>query len=127
MDYSLNVERMRMQQVVLAIDGGSGPGRLELRNAERFVLATLLLPRPSFYLVGSDLQLAGPVTGFVTVDGQAVIGTISDGQGTVVVDNMTVGVDTTPDAVHDYEIVLDNNNLEDGHQVTITYAVIEHG
>jgi len=127
MDYSLNVERLRMQQVVLAIDGGGGPGRLELRNAERFILATLLLPRPSFYLVGSDLQLAGPVTGFVTVDGEATIGTISDAHGTVVVDNMSVGIDATPDGVHDYEIVLDTNLLEDGHQVTITYAVIEHG
>jgi len=127
MDYSLNVKRMRMQQVVLAIDGGGGPGRIELRNSEGFILATLLLSRPSFYLVGADLQLSGPVTGFVTVDGVASLGTISDAHGTVVIDNMSVGVDVTPDETHDYEIVLDTIALEDGNQVTITYAVIEHG
>jgi len=127
MDYSLNVERMRMSQVVNAIDGAGGPGRIELRNSERTILATLLLPRPSFYLVGSDLQLTAPVTGFVTVDGEATIATISDAHGTIVCDNMTVGVDTTPDEVNDFEIVLDTTLLEDGKQITITYALIKHG
>lgn len=127
MDYSLNVKRMRMKAVLDSIDGGNGPGIIELRDSARVILCTLLLQRPSFYLVGEDLQLAAPTTGYVAIAGVATIGTISDGSGTLVVDEMTVGVDQTPDQIHDYEIVLDNTTLEVGKQVTITSATIEHG
>jgi hypothetical protein len=127
MDYSLNVKRLRMQAVLNSIDGGNGPGIIELRSDDRTILCTLLLPRPSFYLVGPDLQLCTPVTGFVSIAGVASLGTISDGSGILVVDLMTVGVDTTDDSVHDYEIVLDDTTLEVGKQVTITSATIEHG
>lgn len=127
MDYTLTVKRLRMTQVVNSIDGGNGPGRIELRNAERVVLATLLMTRPSFYLVGADLQLVSPTTSFVTVTGVASIGTISDGSGYIVIDNLTVGVDVTPDEIHDFEIVLDSIALEEGNQVTIYSATIEHG
>jgi hypothetical protein len=127
MEYTLNVKRLRMKAVVDSIDGGNGPGRIELRDEERNILATLLLQRPSFYLVGDALQLAAPTTGFVDIAGFAVIGTISDGTGTLVVDAMTVGTDRTDDNIHDYEINLDNAMLEVGHQVTIVSATIEHG
>ena len=56
-----------------------------------------------------------------------MIGTISDGAGNIIIDNMTVGVDVTEDQVHDFEIVLDNNSLDLGKQVTIVAATIEHG
>lgn len=114
-------------QVVYAIDGGNGPGRIELRNAEKTVLATLLLQRPSFYLVGTNLQLAAPTTTFVTITGEATTGTISDGAGNLVIEDLSVGVDTTDDDVHDFEIVLDTTMLQEGKQVTIITAVIEHG
>jgi hypothetical protein len=127
MDYSLNVKRQRMQAVLNAIDGGNGPGIIELRDSERVILCTLLLQRPSFYLVGENLQLCAPTTGFVSIAGVASIGTISDGSGIIVVDEMTVGIDTTPDQIHDYEIVLDDNVLDVGKQVTITNATLEHG
>jgi hypothetical protein len=110
-----------------SIDGGGSPGVLELRNAERVILASLLLPVPSFYLVGDDLILTAPISGFVAIEGMATIGTISDGAGNLVIDNMTVGVDQTEDGVNDYEITLDDNMLMVGKQVTIVYAKIEHG
>lgn len=116
-----------MTQVLYAVDGGNGPGAIELRDSERVILATLMLTKPSFYLVGADLQLCAPTTAFVAITGRAVIGTISDGSGNLVIDEMSVGVDTTDDQVHDYEIVLDNVDLEVGKQVTIVYATIEHG
>ena len=127
MDYSLNVKRLRMQAVLNSIDGGNGPGFIELRSADRTILCTLVLQRPSFYLVGPDLQLCAPTSGFVAIAGQASIGTIEDGSGIIVCDNMTVGVDETEDGVHDFEIVLDDINLEVGKQVTIVSATIEHG
>jgi hypothetical protein len=127
MDYSLNVKRLRMKAVVDSIDGGNGPGSIELRDVNRVVLATLILTRPSFYLVGDDLQLCAPTTAFVAIAGQAVLGTISDGSGTLVIDEMTVGVDPVDEDGHDFEIVLDDNNLEVGKQVTIVSATIEHG
>ena len=86
-----------------------------------------MLQRPSFYQVGPDLQLCAPTTGFVSIAGVATLGTISDGSGILVVDMMTVGIDATQDEVHDYEIVLDNNVLEVGKQVTIVSATLEHG
>lgn len=127
MEYSLPVKRLRMTAVLNSIDGGNGPGVIELRNAESVVLATLLMTKPSFYLVGDDLQLCAPTSAFISIAGTAAIGTISDGSGNLVIDDMSVGVDTTEDSVHDYEIVLDNVELEVGKQVTIVYATIEHG
>jgi hypothetical protein len=116
-----------MTSVLQSIDGGGSPGKIEIRNTERVILATLLLTMPSFYLVGDDLVLCAPTSGFVVIEGQAAIGTISDGAGNIVIDNMTVGVDTTEDEVHDFEIVLDTTSLLIGKQVTIVNATLEHG
>jgi hypothetical protein len=127
MEYTLNVKRLRMKAVVDSIDGGNGPGRIELRDSERTILATLLLQRPSFYLVGDDLHLSAPTTGFVDIAGIASLGTISDGTGTLVIDEMTVGTDQTADNIHDFEINLDTTALEVANQVTIVSATIEHG
>ena len=127
MEYSLPVKRLRMTAVLNSIDGGGSPGTLELRNIDRVILATLLLTTPSFYLVGDDLVLTAPTTGFVAIEGQAKIGTISDGAGNIIIDEMTVGMDVTEDEVHDYEIVLDDTALLLGKQVTIVTATIEHG
>lgn len=127
MEYSLPVKRLRMTAVLNSIDGGGSPGTIELRNAERVILCTLLLTKPSFYLVGDDLVLCAPTSGFVAIAGMATIGTITDGSGNIIIDNMTIGVDVTEDEIHDYELVLDNNVLEIGMQVTIVAATIEHG
>ena len=127
MEYSLPVKRLRMTAVLQSIDGGGSPGVLELRSAERAILASLLLPVPSFYLVGDDLVLTSPISGFVAIEGMATLATISDGAGNVIIDEMTVGVDVTPDQIHDFEIVLDDNALLVGKQVTIVSATIEHG
>jgi len=127
MEYSLNVKRLRMKAVLDSIDGGNGNGAIELRNADGLILASLLLQKPSFYLVGDDLHLCAPTTGYVTVAGIASVGTISDGTGTLVIDAMTVGTDNTEDNIHDFEINLDTTLLEIGKQVTIVNATIEHG
>jgi hypothetical protein len=127
MEYSLPVKRLRMTVVLQSIDGGGSPGVLEIRNAERVILASLLLSVPSFYLVGDDLILTAPTTGFVAIAGSAAIATISDGAGNIIIDEMTVGVDETEDQTHDYEICLDTVMLEVGKQVTIVAATIEHG
>jgi hypothetical protein len=127
MEYSLPVKRLRMTVVLNAIDGGGSPGVIELRNTERVILATLVLTMPSFYLVGDDLVLCAPTTGFVAIEGLATLATISDGAGNIIIDEMTVGVDITPDQIHDFEIVLDDNSLLIGKQVTIVSATIEHG
>ena len=127
MEYSLTVKRLRMKAVLDSIDGGNSPGSIMLRDVDRAVLATLVLQRPSFYLMGESLVLAAPTTTFVAIAGEALIGSIADGSGTIVIDNMTVGVDPTLDEVHDYEICLDTNLLELGKQVTIVTATIDHG
>jgi hypothetical protein len=127
MEYSLPVKRLRMTMVLQSIDGGGSPGTIELRNAERMILATLLLTLPSFYLVGDDLVLCAPTSGFVAIEGMATIATITDGAGNIIIDNMTVGTDKTDDGIHDFEIVLDDNALTIGKQVTIVSATIEHG
>jgi hypothetical protein len=127
MEYSLPVKRSRMMQVLYAIDGGGSPGCIQIRNAEGVILATLLLTMPSFYLVGDDLLLTAPTSGFVAIAGTAALGTISDGAGNIVIDEMSVGVDVTEDEVHDFEIVLDTVMMEIGKQVTIVAATIEHG
>jgi hypothetical protein len=127
MDYSLTVKRLRMKAVLDSIDGGNAPGSIQLRDGNRVVLCTLIMQRPSFYLTGPDLVLAAPCTSWVTVAGVATIGSIIDGSGNIVIDAMTVGVDTTDDQINDYEIVLDDTVLTVGKQVTIVTATIEHG
>lgn len=127
MDYSLTVKRLRMKAVLDSIDGGNAPGSIQLRDGNRVVLCTLLMQRPSFYLTGPDLVLTAPCTSWVAVAGVATIGTIIDGSGNIVIDAMTVGVDVTDDSINDYEIVLDDNVLTVGKQVSIVTATIEHG
>jgi hypothetical protein len=127
MEYSMTVKRLRMKSVVDSIDGGNGPGVIQLRDANRVILTSLLLMRPSFYLVADDLFLTAPTTAFVTVAGIAAIGTITDGSGNIIIDELSVGVDVTEDQIHDFEIVLDNVALDVGKQVTIVTATIEHG
>ena len=127
MEYSLTVKRLRMQAVLDSIDGGNSPATIELRDAERVVLASLILQRPSFYLMGESPILKGPATAFVAVQGEAAIGSITDGSGNIIIDAMTVGVDPTLDETHDYEICLDDTFLQLGKQVTIISATIEHG
>ena len=127
MEYSLTVKRLRMKAVLDSIDGGNGPGTISLRDGNRVILATLVLTRPSFYLVGETLQLVAPATAFVAIAGGAAIGTIADGSGNIVIDEMTVGVDPTLDEINDFEICLDTTLLEVGKQVTIVSATISHG
>ena len=127
MEYSLNVKRSRMTVVVNAIDGGNSPGLIQLRDVDRLVLASFILQRPSFFLMGEKLVLTAPTTTFVIVQGEAVTGSICDGSGTIVIDQMTVGVDPTMNGEHDYEICLDQTLLELGKQVTIVTATIDHG
>ena len=127
MDYSLNVKRLRMKAVLDSIDGGGAPGSIQLRDGARLILCTLILQKPSFYLVGPDLVLSAPTTGYVTVAGTAAIGSIIDATGNIVIDSLTVGVDRTDDQIHDYEIVLDDVGFDVGKQVTIVAATIEHG
>jgi hypothetical protein len=127
MEYSMTVKRLRMQAVLYSIDGGNGNGAIQLRDANRVILCTLLMTKPSFYLVGADLHLASPATSFVTVGGNAAIGTIIDGSGNIIIDEMTVGIDKTDDQIHDFEIVLDDTALEVGKQVTIVTATLSHG
>jgi len=116
-----------MKAVLDSIDGGNGPGTIELRDVDRNVLATFLLTKPSFYLVGDDLQLCAPTSTFVAIAGTSTVGTITDGSGNLVIDNLSVGIDLTIDDGNDYEICLDDNMLEVGKQVTLITAVIEHG
>ena len=78
-------------------------------------------------MVGDDLHLCAPTSAFVAITGIAVLGTISDGSGHLVIDEMTVGTDITEDQIHDFEINLDNTALEVGKQITIVSATIEHG
>jgi len=127
MEYTLPVKRLRMTAVLNSIDGGGSPGTIQIRNAERVILCTLLLTIPSFYLVADDLVLTAPTTAYVAIEGMASLATISDGAGNIIIDEMTVGVDETEDEVHDFEIVLDTVMLEIGKQVTIVAATIEHG
>ena len=78
-------------------------------------------------MVGDDLILQAPTSAFVAIQGQAAIGTITDGAGNLVIDMMTVGIENEATPEHDFEIVLDSINLEVGKQVTIVSATIQHG
>jgi hypothetical protein len=119
--YTTAVKTARMNAVVAQIDGGSGAGKLKIRDASNNVLATLTLADPSGTVSGAVLTIdADPdLTATAGATGTATNAIITDSDDTDIITGLTVGTSGT-------DIVLDSTSITSGQTVTITTGTITH-
>lgn len=121
--YSTAVKTARMQAVADAIDGGAGPGTLEIGTAGMAsVLASFTLTDPCGSASGGVLTLDfDPDISDASADntGTAAAAQIKDGDGTVVISGLTVGTSGT-------DIVLDSVSITAGQTVTLATGTFTH-
>lgn len=88
--YSTAAKNAKLQAVISLIDAQSAPGRLEFYNGST-TLAAETLSKPSATVTSGVATFSQfPVTCTVTATGTAVSARIVDGNGTVILDGLTV-------------------------------------
>lgn len=121
-NYSTTVKNARLTVVRDAIDGGSGPGTLEICTAAyASVLATVTFDDPCGNVSSGVLTFsATPLSATAGNSGTAAIARIKDSSGTVVCDGLTVGTSAT-------DIIVNTTTVNSGASVSVTSATITHG
>lgn len=121
--YAATLRTARMQEVLAAIDAGSGAGKLKIgTSAMGTVLATLTLADPCGSVSGDVLTLdTSPALSDSSADnsGTAAAATITDSDDNVIVSGLTVGTSGT-------NIILDSVAITAGQTVSITSATLTH-
>ncbi len=121
--YTTATKNARMDAVAARIDGGSGPGVLQIGTAGMgTILAEITLDDPCAAAAsGGVLTLAGfpRSDGSANDSGTAAAARIRDSSGTDIITGLTVGTAGT-------DIVLDSVSITAGQQVTIQTATFTH-
>ena len=120
--YNTTVKNARLTVVKDAIDGGSGPGTIEICTAAyALVLAVLTCADPCGSVSGGVLTFSA-ITQDSSADatGTAAIARIKDSSGTVVCDGLTVGTSGA-------NINLNTTSIVAADIVQLTSATITHG
>lgn len=122
--YAAALKTARLNEVIAAIDAGSGPGKLKIgTTAMGTVLATITLADPCGSATGDVLTFdADPDLSDTSADdtGTAAAAVITDSDDNVIVSGLTVGTGGT-------DIALDSVSITAGQTVTITAGTITHG
>lgn len=121
-NYSTAVKNSRMAVVRDAIDGGAGPGTLEICTAAyASVLVTVTFDDPCGNVSSGVLTFsATPLSATAANTGTAAIARIKDSTGTVVCDGLTV-------ATGGADITVNTTSVTSGASVSVTSATITHG
>src|SRR5262250_1347629 len=93
--YPVTLRNNRLQQVINAIDGGAGNGRIQIGTAGMgLVLSTVVLLKPSATIAAGVLTFSGTplVDPSAAASGIAAAGRITDSTGTVWASGLTVGL-----------------------------------
>lgn len=120
--YSTAVKSARMTAVRDAIDGGTGPGVIEIGTAGMaVVLAIVTLEEPCGSVAGPVLTLAGMPHAAVSAlaSGVPAEARIRDGSGTDIVAGLTVGL-------ADADLLVDAEYVTAGQGVIVGGAAITH-
>jgi hypothetical protein len=121
--YNATVRTARMNEVLDAINAGSGAGKLKIGTAAMAsTLAVLTLTDPAGTVSGDILTLDfDPDISDSSADnsGTAAAATITDSDDNVIVSGLTVGTSGT-------NIVLDSTSITAGQTVTITAGTLTH-
>ena len=120
-NYSAAVKTARMTVVLDAIDGAVTAGTLEIATSGyASVLATITLADPSGAVAGDTLSFTVPVSDVeADASGTAAVARVKDGDGNVVINNLTVGVATA-------DVILDSTSITAGQTIQINSASIQH-
>jgi hypothetical protein len=120
-NYHADVKTARMQAVADAIDAGAGAGTLEVCSAAfAAVLVTYTLSDPAATVTDDVLTLAGlPKNANASADGTAAVARIKDSDGTVVVNNLTVGTVGT-------DVIVSNTTINNGAPYSLTGGSLTH-
>ena len=118
--YSTAVKTARMQAVADQIDAGAA-GKLKLYTAADALLVTLTLADPCGTAAAGALTLDfdPDITAAASGSGTATKAELTTSADVVCVSGLTVGTAAT-------DIILDNNVIASGQNVTITTGVITH-
>lgn len=119
--YAASVRTARMNEVLDAINGGTGAGKLKIYTAGAALLATLTLTDPAGAVSGDVLtfDFDPDISATASGTGTAASATITDSDDNVIVSGLTVGTTGT-------NIVLDNTSINTGQTVTITAGTLTH-
>jgi len=92
--YAVTLRNNRLQQVINAIDGGAGNGRIQIgTTAMGLVLSTITLLKPCATIAAGVLTFSGtPLSAVAAATGIVAAGQITDSTGTVWVSGLTVGL-----------------------------------
>lgn len=120
--YSATIKSARMAEVITAIDGGGGAGKLEIGTAGMAAtLATITLPATSFVESGGVITLQGvPLSVAASGTGTAAAARFRDFANADCVTGLTVGTGSE-------DIVLNSVAISSGQDVEITSGTITHG
>src|SRR5215475_1183035 len=119
--YAVTLRNNRLQQVINAIDGGAGNGRLQVGTTGMgLVLFTTILLKPCGTIAAGVLTFSGtPIASIASATGVAAAGRITDSTGTVWADGLTVGL-----AASGANIIINLLNITAGSMVTFTSGTI---
>lgn len=120
--YSATIKSARMAEVITAIDGGGGAGKLEIgTTGMAATLATITLAGTSFTESGGVITLQGvPLSVAASATGTAAEARIRDFANADCVTGLTVGTGSE-------DIVLNSVAISSGQDVEITSGTITHG
>ena len=122
--YATALKTARLNEVIAAIDAGTGPGKLKIgTTGMASVLATIPMADPCGSASGDVLTFdCDPAISDTSADatGTAAAAVITDSDDNVIVSGLTVGTSGA-------DIVLDSVSITAGQTVTIVTATITHG
>lgn len=120
--YSATIKSARMAEVITAIDGGGGAGKLEIgTTGMASTLATITLPATSFVESGGVITLQGvPLSVAASATGTAAEARFRDFVNADCVTALSVGTGSE-------DIVLNSVAISSGQDVEITSGTITHG
>jgi hypothetical protein len=121
-NYSTAVKNTRMTAVRDAIDGGAGPGTLEIcTTGYTTVLATVTLDDPCGSVSSGVLTFSAlPISTTASNNGAAALARFKDSTGAVVCDGLTVGTSGT-------NVIVSTTTFTSGQSVDLTAATLTHG
>ena len=93
--YAVTLRNNRLQQVINAIDGGAGPGKIQIGTANMaLVLSTVILLKPCATILNGVLTFSGtPLADpAAAASGLAAAAQITDSTGTIWASGLTVGL-----------------------------------
>lgn len=119
--YSTATKTARMNAVIGEIDGGTGAGKLKIRDSSNNILVTLTLTDPCGTASSGVLtfDFDPDISATASASGTAANAIITDSADVTVISGLTVGTSGS-------DINLDSTSITSGQTVTITTATITH-